>query len=61
MDIEALRRTYIAKLNAKTRLGHSLWQIRERAIASGLVLLDQEGIAREVAERRGGVKWNTAT
>lgn len=38
----------------KTELGKKLWQIRERAIASGKIeLLDWDGIEREVAERRG--------
>jgi mRNA-degrading endonuclease RelE of RelBE toxin-antitoxin system len=39
----------------KTPLSQKLWQIRQRAIASGLKLLNEEEIEREVAARRGGL------
>lgn len=38
----------------QTPLGQRLWQIRQRIVESGELLLDWEGIEREVAERRGG-------
>lgn len=37
----------------KTPLGKRLWELRAKIIASGEPLLDWEGVAREVAERRG--------
>jgi hypothetical protein len=39
----------------KTPLSKKLWQIRQGAIASGLKLLNEEEIEREVAARRGGL------
>ncbi len=41
----------------KTELGKKLWELRQQIVASGVPLLDEEGIRREVAERRGGVEW----
>ncbi len=38
----------------KTPLGKKLWKIRQRAIASGLKLLNEDEIEQELAARRGG-------
>lgn len=38
----------------KTALGEKLLAIRERIVASGVLLLSWEEIEREVAARRGG-------
>jgi hypothetical protein len=38
----------------KTPLGRRLWEIRQRIVASGVPLLDEKGIEREIRERRGG-------
>ena len=38
----------------QTPLGKKLWQIRQRAISSGLQLLNEEEIEQELAARRGG-------
>ncbi len=40
----------------QTPLAKKLWEIRTRAIASGLQLLNPSEIEREVAERRGGYR-----
>lgn len=37
----------------KTELAKRLWEIRQQIVASGTPLLDWDGVAREVAERRG--------
>lgn len=37
----------------QTPLAKKLWEIRTRAIASGMQLLNEEEIERELAERRG--------
>lgn len=37
----------------KTPLGKKLWAIRQKAIASGMSLLDWSGIEKEIAERKG--------
>jgi aromatic ring-opening dioxygenase catalytic subunit (LigB family) len=39
---------------AQSKLGERLQQIREKIVASGTLLLTDEEIDREVAERRGG-------
>lgn len=44
------------KSATKVSLGNHLRQIRERIIASGKPLLDEEGIAKELASRRGGLQ-----
>ncbi len=38
----------------QTPLGKKLWEIRQRAIAAGLQLLNEDEIEKEVAARRGG-------
>ncbi|WP_293060689.1 MULTISPECIES: hypothetical protein [unclassified Moorena] len=38
----------------KTPLAQKLWEIRQRAIAAGLRLLNEEDIELELAARRGG-------
>lgn len=40
---------------AKTPLGRRLLEIRARAIASGMKLLSEEELDKELAERRGGL------
>lgn len=42
----------------QTELGKKLWAIRQRIVASGAPLLDEDGIRQEVAARRGGVEWH---
>ncbi len=39
----------------KTQLGRDLWAIRQRIVASGVELLDWDGVHRELMSRRGGV------
>jgi hypothetical protein len=39
----------------KTELGRDLWAIRQRAIASGMKLLNSEELEKEILQRRGGV------
>ncbi len=39
----------------QTPLAKKLWEIRQRAIAAGLQLLNQDEIALELAARRGGL------
>ena len=38
----------------ETELGKKLWEIRQRIVQSGVPLLSEEELARELAERRGG-------
>ena len=38
----------------QTPLGKKLWKIRQKAIASGLQLLNEDEIEQELAARRGG-------
>ena len=40
----------------QTELGKKLWAIRQRAIANGLKLLNQEELKQELADRRGGYR-----
>jgi Tfp pilus assembly PilM family ATPase len=40
----------------QTPLVKKLWEIRQRAIASGMQLLDEAEIEQELAERRGGYR-----
>ncbi|HBE16811.1 MAG TPA: hypothetical protein DEG17_18480 [Cyanobacteria bacterium UBA11149] len=40
----------------QTPLGKKLWKIRQRAIAAGLQLLNEDDIAQEIAARRGGYR-----
>ena len=40
----------------QTPLGKKLWKIRQRAIASGLQLLNEDEIEQELAARRGGYR-----
>lgn len=41
------------EFHPRTPLGRRLWEVRKRIVESGEPLLDQEGLEREVAERRG--------
>jgi hypothetical protein len=41
---------------SKIPLGERLRQIREKIVASGKPLLDEEEIAKELASRRGGLQ-----
>ena len=43
-----------AELKSKPPLGERLRKIREEIVASGVSLLDWEGVEREKADRRGG-------
>lgn len=43
-----------AELKSKPPLGERLQKIRKEIVASGVPLLDWEGVEREKAERRGG-------
>jgi hypothetical protein len=43
-----------AKFIPQTPLSKKLWEIRHRAIASGLQLLNEDEIEQELAARRGG-------
>jgi hypothetical protein len=38
----------------QTPIAKKLWEIRQRAIASGIKLLNEAEIEQELAERRGG-------
>jgi hypothetical protein len=40
----------------QTPLAKKLWEIRNRAIASGIQLLNESQIEQELAERRGGYR-----
>lgn len=40
----------------QTPLAKKLWEIRRRALASGLQLLNEAEIEQELAERRGGYR-----
>jgi hypothetical protein len=40
----------------QTPLGKKLWEIRQRAIAAGLQLLNEDEIEQELAARRGGYR-----
>jgi hypothetical protein len=40
----------------QTPLGKKLWEIRQRAIAAGLQLLNEEEIEQELTARRGGYR-----
>jgi hypothetical protein len=43
----------------QTPLAKKLWEIRQRAIASGMQLLNEVEIEQEIAERRGGYRTNS--
>jgi hypothetical protein len=40
----------------QTPLGKKLWEIRQRAMAAGLQLLNEDEIEQELAARRGGYR-----
>jgi hypothetical protein len=40
----------------QTPLGKKLWEIRQRAIANGMTLLDESELEQELSDRRGGVR-----
>ena len=47
---------YVKNSVNKASLGERLRSIREKIIACGKPLLDEEGIAKELASRRGGLQ-----
>ncbi|MEM7555608.1 MAG: hypothetical protein AAF378_16210 [Cyanobacteria bacterium P01_A01_bin.84] len=47
---------YVKNSVKKGSLGERLREIREKIVASGKPLLDEEGIAKELASRRGGLQ-----
>ncbi|WGV26285.1 hypothetical protein [Halotia branconii] len=51
-DATAVNTEYIPQ----TPLAKKLWEIRTRAIASGIQLLNEAEIEQELAERRGGYR-----
>ncbi|NDJ20755.1 hypothetical protein GS682_03675 [Nostoc sp. B(2019)] len=51
-DATAIITEYIPQ----TPLAKKLWEIRQRAIASGIKLLNEAEIEQELAERRGGYR-----
>jgi hypothetical protein len=42
-----------SEFQPQTPLGKKLWEIRQRAIANGMTLLDESEIEQEVIDRRG--------
>ena len=46
----------LANFKPRTELGRQLATMRRAIIESGLPLLDDDELAREIAERRGGVQ-----
>lgn len=52
---EKLAHTRKEDWKPKTGLGRKLWALRQRHIDRGATLLDAEGIAAEIRERRGGL------
>ena len=40
----------------KTTLGKKLWQIRQQAIANGMILLTEPELEQELTDRRGGYR-----
>jgi hypothetical protein len=56
----AIKKQQMAKdfsFTPKTQLGRDLWAIRQRIVASGVELLDWDGVHRELMSRRGGVDF----
>ena len=47
---------YVKNSVKKGSLGERLREIREKIVASGKPLLDEKGIAKELASRRGGLQ-----
>jgi hypothetical protein len=43
------------QFEARTALGHKLWELRQEILATGEPLLDEDQIETEVDRRRGGV------
>jgi hypothetical protein len=50
----ALTPDVIADLVPRTELGRTLAALRAEIVAAGEQMLDDEGLEREIAERRGG-------
>ena len=57
-DLETLSETTPPEADfvPQTPLSKKLWEIRQRAIAAGLKLLNEEEIEQELAARRGGYR-----
>jgi hypothetical protein len=52
------KKQHVAKdfsFTPKTELGKKLWELRSRAVASGMKLLNSEELEQEILSRRGGV------
>ncbi len=47
---------YLRTSPSKPPLGERLKEIRSRIVASGKTLLDEDGIEKELASRRGGLQ-----
>jgi len=45
----------LSEFKPRTELGRRLAAMRAAIVESGIPLLDDEGLAREIAERRGGL------
>src|ERR1035441_10176135 len=56
---EKLARQPGCEWKPKTATGRRLLALREKFIRSGGELLDSEGIAAELKQRRGGLAWRT--
>ena len=52
--VDSLQSELESEYVPQTPLAKKLWEIRTRAIASGMQLLDEAEIEQELAERRGG-------
>jgi hypothetical protein len=50
------RQTSPTEFQPQTALGKQLWEIRQRAIANNMPLLDEAEIEQELIERRGGLR-----
>ena len=52
---EKLARTRQTGWKPRTPLGRKLWSLRKQFVSKGGELLDAQGIARELRQRRGGL------
>ncbi len=43
----------VPEFEPQTPLGKKLWEIRQRAIANGMTLLDESELEQELSDRRG--------
>jgi hypothetical protein len=51
-----LESSQAVEFQPQTPLGKQLWEIRQRAIANGMTLLNESEIEQEVIDRRGGCR-----